>query len=93
MKSYANIKIREPELVVRFERIGVPKRFNLVLERFREMFPLADWSHIDRAWILPLSQLNAVMRFCDNVFGSGHVHLCMDNNTINPVSQFQMRLF
>jgi hypothetical protein len=64
MKPYARIKTHHSTVSIRFERVGSPSRFDCVLDLFRKAFPLAMWDHYARSWVLPISQLDTLVKFC-----------------------------
>ncbi len=84
MKPYARIQTNHSTIAVRFERIGAPSRFDCVLDLFRKSFPLAIWDQYTRSWILPISQLGTLIKFCKSL---GYAYVQTDNTTRAQTSQ------
>lgn len=70
MFGFARIFVRTNAIGVRFEQVGPRQKFNNVMERFNNSFPLKEWDESKRLWWLPSGDFNAVVDFCSRTFGS-----------------------
>lgn len=89
MFGSARITITDTCLYLRFENVGRRGKFNIVLSRFNESFPLKDWDEMSRSWVLPPGDLLKVIEFCKLTFGvKGFVSERKISHPHSPVNSF-----
>jgi hypothetical protein len=70
MFGFARIVVSKESLGIRFENVGHRSKFNLIMERFNQSFPLKEWDSTSRMWRMPPSDLQTLEAFCVNTFGT-----------------------
>lgn len=92
VQGYGRIFFNDTSCWVRFERVGEGVQFDMVLDAFRARFPKAVWDNDYRAWVLPTSMLNDVLRFTRALFGMTGVKLQYIDTTFSSTRQLSLSL-
>jgi len=70
MFGFARIIVSNGSLGVRFENVGTRSKFNLIMDRFNQSFPLKEWDATNRVWQIPSGDLQQLVVFCASTFGA-----------------------
>jgi hypothetical protein len=81
MSGYANIKISNDSVYVRFEGVHPRYLFNALMDRFHLSFPLKTWNGERRAWQMPSSDTENLIAFCRTIFGAKGCIVVKDSTT------------
>jgi hypothetical protein len=70
MFGFARIIVSGDSFSVRFENVGHRARFDMIMDRFNQSFPLKEWDLASRTWRMPSSDQPHLLAFCNVTFGS-----------------------
>lgn len=95
MSGYARIEVLENGVRLRFEQVD-PSRYSGKFDKLRDDFyrtvPTAKWNNTSRWMMVPNQDLEKVLDFCYERFGTGKVKVTYVNNHKSQPVQLSMRL-
>lgn len=81
MFGFGRITLSEQAIYLRFERVGNPRKFAALMDRFNQSFVWKTWNEQRRAWQFVPGELDAIVEFCLLTFGPLGYTIERDNTT------------
>ena len=80
MKGYTKITKSEYAVYVRFLSVGNRQRFELVMDKFNQAFPMKEWDENRRSWQLEHADLTRIIDFSKSLFGPTNYMIIDEDN-------------
>ncbi len=87
MSGYTRIIQSPYTLFVSFQKVEGRKKFDFLMNRFNESFPVKVWDEKRRAWLLAPRELPKLLSFSTTLFGKQGYTLQQENTTSSIPSQ------